>query len=79
MHTGFGHPGSGQTSADDRRKNPGSGLEGVGANPSDPITERGFDRDHEPGTRSKIGGNVNLEGASDRVPASAEELASERR
>lgn len=79
VHTGYGHPGSGQVSADDRRKNPGSGLEGVGANPSDPMVERGLDRDHEPGPRSKKSANVNLEGANDRVPTSAEELASERR
>ena len=57
-----------------------SGLEGVGANPSDPIHAMGADRDHPTNYRGKGGENaLDYAGAEDREPAKAEEVASERR
>ncbi|KAJ6443889.1 hypothetical protein O9K51_02280 [Purpureocillium lavendulum] len=80
VHRGLGHPGQGMTSQElhgGKRKNNGAGLEGVGANASDPAHERGFDRDYETGYRGKA--REDYPGAQDRLPASAEEVASERR
>lgn len=82
VHTGYGHPGAGMTSQErhgGKHKHVGSGLEGVGANESDPIHERGFDRDYPTGQRGYVGNAENMPGAEDRVPASAGEVASERR
>jgi hypothetical protein len=77
VHQGYGHPGSGQTSNElkaDGRKNR-SGLEGVGGDPSQGYVPKGAERDHELGPRSD---RENLMGAEDRLPAGAEEVASER-
>lgn len=82
VHQGYGHPGEGMTSQElhgGKRKNNGAGLEGVGANSSDPIHERGFDRDYATGQRGKSGNTENWPGAEEQVPVSAEEVASERR
>ncbi|KAF5024177.1 hypothetical protein F66182_3749 [Fusarium sp. NRRL 66182] len=82
VHTGLGHPGSGQTSQElhGRGKQKGtSGLEGVGANPSDPIHDKGADREHPTNYRGKGGENaVDYPGAGDREPVKAEQVASER-
>ncbi|KAJ4253292.1 hypothetical protein NW762_010447 [Fusarium torreyae] len=81
VHTGMGVPGSGQTSQElhGRGKKIGSGLEGVGANPSDPIHDKGADRDHPTNYRGKGGDNaVDYPGAGDREPVKAEQVASER-
>ncbi|KAM5347210.1 hypothetical protein ACJ41O_010215 [Fusarium nematophilum] len=83
VHTGHGHPGSGMTSQEEhggKRKHIGAGLEGVGANFRDPIHDKGADRDYETGYRGKSGQAVeDYPGAEERVPVSAEEVASERR
>ena len=90
VHTGLGHPGAGQSSAEMRhdgekgRKNPGQGLQGVGAatqefktvDASDPKFKqhRVLDSDEaEPG-RGTIGGPA----AEEREPVSADQVASER-
>ncbi|KAE8379561.1 hypothetical protein BDV26DRAFT_291160 [Aspergillus bertholletiae] len=75
VHTGLGHPGSGQTSAELRhdgqqhRKNPGSGLESISAS-----KVPGFERDEaQRGQR----GDKGALGAEDRDPESAETLDAE--
>ncbi|KAE8164912.1 hypothetical protein BDV40DRAFT_298003 [Aspergillus tamarii] len=85
MHTGLGQPGGGQTSAELRhdgqqhRKNPGGGLEGVGAS-KEPRTERqipglrGLERDEAQGGQR---GDKGALAAEDRQPESAETLAAE--
>ncbi|KAJ4132622.1 hypothetical protein NW754_015439 [Fusarium falciforme] len=83
VHTGLGHPGSGMTSQEEhggKRKKVGAGLEGVGASLTDPIHDKGADREHETDYRGKGGeAAANYPGAEERVAASAEEVASERR
>ncbi|KAH7308715.1 hypothetical protein B0I35DRAFT_413321 [Stachybotrys elegans] len=79
VHTGYGHPGAGMTSQElhgGKHKRERAGLEGVGANPSDPVHERGFDRDYPVGYRGKF--DENYPGAEERIPAGPEEVASER-
>jgi hypothetical protein len=81
VHTGYGHPGSGQTSSElhGRRKKERSGLAGVGADPRDPIRERALDIDVPKGTRGKSGANrQDIPGAEEREPVSAEGVAAER-
>ncbi|PLB44545.1 hypothetical protein P170DRAFT_430422 [Aspergillus steynii IBT 23096] len=82
VHTGFGHPGSGQTSTElhhdgqHGRKNPGSGLEGVGASMQGNYertipSQRGIDRDQaKPNQRGDKGALA----AEDREPESAATL-----
>ncbi|KAI1071515.1 hypothetical protein LB507_004898 [Fusarium sp. FIESC RH6] len=82
VHTGLGKPAAGQTSQElhGTEKKNRSGLEGVGANPSDPIHAMDADRDHPTNYRGKGGENaLDYAGAEDREPAKAEEVASERR
>ena len=55
-----------------RRKHEGSGLTGVGANLSDPMKDQGLDRDHVQGPKG------DLRSATEEVPTSAGEIASER-
>ncbi|UNI24070.1 hypothetical protein JDV02_009848 [Purpureocillium takamizusanense] len=79
VHRGLGHPGQGMTSQElhgGKRSRDGAGLEGVGINSTDPAHERGFDRDYETGYRGKA--REDYPGAEDRLPTSAEEVASER-
>ena len=81
MNRGIGQPISGQTDSETRGRgaNDRSGLEGVGANPNDPIRERALDIDVQKGTRGKSGVNrENILGAEERLPESAETMASER-
>lgn len=81
MHTGYGHPGSGQTSQElhGGPKKERSGLSGVGADQNDPVRERGLDVDVEKGTRGKSGvDRQDVLGAEERVPESAEAVAAER-
>ncbi len=81
MHTGYGHPGSGQTSNElrgDGRKEK-SGLAGVGADSRDPVRERALDTDAPAGTRGKSGENrEDIPGAEERAPVSTEVIAAER-
>jgi hypothetical protein len=85
VHTGYGHPGSGMTSQElhgGKGKRDRSGLEGVGTSASDPFAERGLDRDHETGLRTKQGVVENLsdlEGKGHARTATGEDVASERR
>ncbi|TVY65639.1 hypothetical protein LSUE1_G006976 [Lachnellula suecica] len=81
VHTGLGHPGSGQTSNElhGTEKRDRNGLAGVGADPSDPVRERGLDIDFPKGTKGKSGVNrEDIPGAEEREPVSAEGVASER-
>lgn len=89
VHTGLGHPGSGQTSkeihhdGEQGRKNPGASLEGVGAatrefktvDERDPKMKqhRALDSDEAEVGRGTVGGPA----AEERVPATAETVASE--
>ncbi|TKA71872.1 hypothetical protein B0A49_00840 [Cryomyces minteri] len=85
VHTGYGHPGQGQTSSElHGRKRDGAGLEGVGASgvPSaklvdahDPehVDQRAADRDDAVVGRGSVGGDS----AQDRVPESADTVARE--
>jgi hypothetical protein len=79
VHKGLGHPGSGQTSQElhGTHKKERSGLEGVGASAVDPQHEMHADRPYPTGVRGKF--TEDYPGAEDRIPASAEEVASERR
>lgn len=57
----------------------GNGLVAVGANPSDPVRERGLDHDFPTGTRGKSGSNrEDIPGAEEREPIGAESVAAER-
>jgi hypothetical protein len=90
VHTGLGHPGSGQSSKEIRhdgeqgRKNPGKSLEGVGAatrefktvDESDPDMKhhRALDNDEAEVGRGTVGGAP----AEERIPETAETVAAER-
>jgi hypothetical protein len=84
VHSGYGHPGSGQTSKElhgdgnfpgKREKN---GLAGVGANQSDVFREWGQDIDFPTGTKAKSSVNrEDIVGAEERLPESAESVAAE--
>ena len=80
IHTGYGHPGSGQTSQElHGGGKERSGLSGVGANKSDPVRERGLDVNVPKGTRGKSGiDRQDILGAEERVSESAETIAAER-
>ncbi|OJD30773.1 uncharacterized protein BKCO1_5600032 [Diplodia corticola] len=82
VHTGLGHPGSGQTSQELHHDGNRGGLAGVGATDKqstvdahDPgfSSQRALGKDVETGTRGTVGGAP----AEERLPASAEEVASE--
>ncbi|KNG88496.1 hypothetical protein ANOM_003253 [Aspergillus nomiae NRRL 13137] len=85
VHTGLGHPGGGQTSAElhhdgqKHRKNPGGGLESVGAS-REPRLEReipglrGLEREE---AQSGQRGDKGALAAEDRQPDSAETLDAE--
>ncbi|KAK4505740.1 hypothetical protein PRZ48_003705 [Zasmidium cellare] len=88
VHTGLGHPGSGQTSQELRhdgqggRKNPGVSLEGVGAtarqdtiNAKDPA----FAGQRALGKDEATIGRSDVPSAEERLPEGAETVASERR
>ncbi|KAI1391758.1 uncharacterized protein F4822DRAFT_388369 [Hypoxylon trugodes] len=85
VHTGLGKPIQGQTGAElhgdnqGRRKKEHAGLEGVGASVGDTVRQKGADLPEgvEKGTRGK--GSVDYPSASERIPASAEEVAAERK
>lgn len=72
VHTGLGHPGSGQTSNEPGKKQR-SGLEGVGASAVDAIHSKRADVD-----RDQTAGQTDQPTASERVPTSAETVAAER-
>lgn len=87
VHTGLGHPGQGQTSAEIRhdgekgRKNPGKGLQGVGASTQEFKTvdhtdpkfkdHRGIDKE------DRVLGRGEILSAEERVAESAESVAAE--
>ncbi|KUJ20881.1 uncharacterized protein LY89DRAFT_638532 [Mollisia scopiformis] len=80
VHTGYGHPGSGQTSNELHgvRKKEKNGLAGVGADPTNTFRERGQDIDFPKGTKGKSGTleeRQNVPGAEEREPVSSEEVA----
>lgn len=89
VHTGLGKPIQGQTAAElhgdlhgdhtSRRKKEHAGLEGVGASVGDSVRQKGADLPEgvEKGTRGK--GSADYPSASERVPASAEEVAAEHK
>ncbi|OTA92226.1 hypothetical protein M434DRAFT_21993 [Hypoxylon sp. CO27-5] len=89
VHTGLGKPIQGQTAAElhgdlhgdhtSRRKKEHTGLEGVGASVSDSMRQKGADLPEgvEKGTRGK--GSADYPSASERIPASAEEVAAEHK
>lgn len=81
MHTGLGHPGSGQTSQElhGSGKKERSGLSGVGADQIDPVRERGLDVDVPEGSRRKSGSDSQIIlGAEERLQETAETVAAER-
>ncbi|KAG9233449.1 hypothetical protein BJ875DRAFT_464127 [Amylocarpus encephaloides] len=81
VHMGLGHPGQGQSSNElhGTGKKEKSGLAGVGADQSDTVRERGQDIDFPKGSKGYSGENrQDIQGADERVPAGAEEVASER-
>lgn len=87
VHTGFGKPIQGQSSAEmhgdlhgdhtNRRKKEHAGLEGVGASVGDSVRQKGADLPEgvEKGTRGKA--SADYPSASERIPTSAEEVAAE--
>lgn len=82
MHTGIGHPGSGQTSNElhGTEKKERSGVAGRGGSDgTDTVRERGQDIDFPKGTKGYSGVNrEDIQGAEEREPVSAEFVASER-
>ncbi|GKT45885.1 uncharacterized protein ColSpa_06066 [Colletotrichum spaethianum] len=85
VHTGLGKPMQGQTSRElhgahpGNRKKESAGLEGLGASGKDNFRERRLDVDQEPDSRGKTKNASAVPGAEERLPASAEEVASEHR
>ena len=87
VHTGLGHPGSGQTSAEIRhdgekgRKNPGRGLQGVGASTQEFKTVDHTDpkfKDHRSiDNEDRVLGRGEILSAEERVAESAETVAHE--
>jgi len=90
VHTGLGHPGQGQTSAElhhdgeHHRKNPGHGLDGLKSGATgktvdahDPAfaDQRALDKDEAEVGRGNIGGPS----AEERLPESAETVATENK
>lgn len=81
VRKGYGQPLQGMTGRElhgGKRKHIGAGLEGVGANATDPFHERDLDRDYETNYRGKSGNPRDWPGAEERHNVSAEEVASER-
>ncbi|KAH6697335.1 hypothetical protein F5X68DRAFT_238740 [Plectosphaerella plurivora] len=79
VHKGIGLPASGQTSQElhDNSKRR-AGLEGVGANLTDPVREQRADVSIPPGARGKSGNPSDIPGAENLVGESAETVAAER-
>ena len=85
VHTGYGHPGSCQTSKELHGggnfpgKREKQGLAGVGADQSGVFRERRQDIDFPAGTKGKSGVNrEDIPGAEGKLPERAESVASER-
>jgi len=85
VHQGLGMPVQGQSSSQVRGSGltkgakEGNGLMGVGADPRDPVRERGLDKEVPKGTRGKSGENrEDIPGAEEREPVGAEQVAAER-
>lgn len=80
MNKGYGRPSEGMTSQEEhggKGKKDRSGLEGVGANASDPIHERGFDKDHETGEKNAPIDVESWTTAEQMTPVGAEEISKE--
>ncbi|KAK7429387.1 hypothetical protein QQZ08_003979 [Neonectria magnoliae] len=80
VNKGYGRPSEGMTSQEGhggKRSKDGSGLEGVGANASDPIHERGFDKDHETGEKNAPIDVESWPTAEQMTPIGAEEVSKE--
>ena len=88
VHTGLGHPGSGQTSTELRNegqhtsKRDRTGLDGMtsggsGLRDDGSHTSRALETE-KTDSGPTIGHNVSIEGAEEQVPVTAEEVAAER-
>lgn len=90
MHTGLGHPGQGQTSSelrhdgDKHRNRQRAGLEGIGATGGSGMvdervnaSQRGLERDEAVASGTR--GDKGALGAEEQIPASAQDVAAERR
>jgi hypothetical protein len=76
VHTGLGHPGSGQTSNEGRKER--NGLEGTGAGEGR-IVAKGLESDRENAGEGVDGKpREDLKSASERENVTADEVASER-
>ncbi|EHL01775.1 hypothetical protein GLAREA_04384 [Glarea lozoyensis ATCC 20868] len=79
VHTGLGHPGSGQTSNEMRQHKERNGLEGTGASVGE-MVPRGLERDDERAGMGMEGRRrEDLKDEGDRLNETAESVASERR
>ncbi|KAF2480924.1 hypothetical protein BDY17DRAFT_254649 [Neohortaea acidophila] len=84
VHTGLGHPGSGQSSTEIRhdgekgRNNPGKSVQGVGESTQNFETNDERDPQYKDDVDERERGRGEKLGAEDREPVSAENLASER-
>lgn len=86
VHTGLGHPGSGQTSASKvhdgvgKRESQGQGgLQGeggTGMQGDESVEARRLQRDHEGGPNNAREHNASFEGAESAEPVHAEQVAS---
>lgn len=87
VHTGYGHPGSGQTSSEIRHEGK-SGRDrerlglvgqagGSGVTGEESIDIKRLQKDHQGGHITEREHNVSLDGAESRVPVQAEQVASE--
>ncbi|KPM34495.1 hypothetical protein AK830_g12082 [Neonectria ditissima] len=79
VNKGHGRPAEGTTSQEShgKGKKDSSGLEGVGANASDPIHEQGHDKDHETGEKNAPIDVESWTTAEERTPVGAEEISKE--
>lgn len=82
VHTGLGHPGSGQTAADDKNKRDaktnqiGQGEGGSGLTGEPNAEAQKLMQDQEPGPKTGKEFNVSLDGAESKEPVHAEQLQS---
>ncbi|KAI1765662.1 hypothetical protein GGR53DRAFT_254093 [Hypoxylon sp. FL1150] len=85
VHTGYGKPMQGMTGRElhgmhpGKRKKERSGLEGVGASLRRPVREKGADLPEGAVKGKNVKGSAEYPSASERVPASAEEVAAEHK
>jgi len=81
VHTGYGHPGQGQTSSDSNKgKKEGQSLQGLaeggsGIHGDENAEARRLQKDHVSGPASSREHNISLDGAETKEPATAEDVA----